>query len=180
VSIVKVGAGAGSLTSASGGISCGDDCTEQVVDGSTLEIVAVPDAGSVFGGWAGACSGRSTSCRLTVHADTTIEARFALKPRLTALRLLLTPPSPRAGASLTAKLYFRTQGEPSSQQPAVRCTAGAGGASLRLQQRRSNGRTATCTWRLPTAAAGALVRGSVQVVWQGLTTQRRFSVRAKP
>ena len=58
------------------------DCTTAVTLGSTLTIVETPDAGFVFGGWSGACSGTSRSCTLQMDDDKSATGSFR-KPRLT-------------------------------------------------------------------------------------------------
>ncbi len=77
VSINKVGAGTGTVTSSPAGIDCRATCTGQFPHGSTVNLTAAPDPGSVFAGWSGDCTGTS-SCSLTQNA--TVTATFNIAP----------------------------------------------------------------------------------------------------
>jgi hypothetical protein len=70
--------GAGTVTSSPAGISCGDDCTEVVSDGSSWTLTAAPSTGSTFAGWSGGgCTGTG-ACNVTVTTDTTVAATFTV------------------------------------------------------------------------------------------------------
>ena len=58
------------------GADCRGNCSAQYVSGSQVHLIAVPDSGAVFLGWAGACSG-SGGCDLTLDADREVSATFA-------------------------------------------------------------------------------------------------------
>ena len=62
------------------GIDCGgagDDCSELFLDGSVVNLAAIPDTGSTFGGWTGCDSTSGTSCDLTINGATRkVTARF--------------------------------------------------------------------------------------------------------
>ncbi len=45
----KAGTGTGTVTG--GGIDCGADCTEVYVEGTVLNLKAIPDADATFAGW---------------------------------------------------------------------------------------------------------------------------------
>jgi hypothetical protein len=78
VSVTREGLGQGDVTSEPAGIDCGADCTAQVAHGSTITLSAVAGAWSVFAGWSGGgCDGTGT-CALTVTADVSVTAAFAL------------------------------------------------------------------------------------------------------
>jgi hypothetical protein len=59
-----------------GGADCRSSCSGQYVAGSQVHLVAVPDPGSVFTGWAGACGG-SGGCDLSMEADRDVTAAFS-------------------------------------------------------------------------------------------------------
>jgi hypothetical protein len=81
VSVVKIGAGSGTLSSTPLGINCGATCTASFASGTQITLMATPNAGSVFSGWSGGtCSGTST-CNFTVSTATTVTASFALITR---------------------------------------------------------------------------------------------------
>ena len=61
------------------GADCRGNCSAQYVSGSQVHLVAMPDTGAVFVGWAGACSG-SGGCDITLDADRDVSATFAPPP----------------------------------------------------------------------------------------------------
>jgi hypothetical protein len=79
--------GAGSGTVSGSGIACPGTCTASYPPGTAVSLTAAPAAGSLFGGWTGACSG-SGSCAVTMNASHSIGATFV--------------PDPNRGSRLTA------------------------------------------------------------------------------
>ena len=77
VTVNKAGAGIGTVTSNPAGIDCGATCKGQFPQGSTVNLTAAPDPGSVFAGWSGDCSG-TDPCSLTRNA--TVTATFNIAP----------------------------------------------------------------------------------------------------
>ncbi len=71
----RAGSGSGAITSVPIGISCGADCDQAFTHGVLVTLTATPSAGSVFGGWGGACSG-SGPCQLTMDAARAVTASF--------------------------------------------------------------------------------------------------------
>ena len=88
LSAALTGDGAGRVTSEPAGIDCrrpsSGACSASFASGSVVQLVPAADPGSVFGGWAGACSG-SASCSVTLDRDLTVSAAFAKTPPTTAL-----------------------------------------------------------------------------------------------
>ncbi len=80
LTVSKTGAGTGTVTSSPAGIDCGPTCTHAFAHGTSVTLTATPAAGSVFTGWGGACSGTGT-CQLTMSADHSVTADFALAPK---------------------------------------------------------------------------------------------------
>jgi CSLREA domain-containing protein len=64
--------GPGRVTGA--GIDCGEDCSE-TGDG-TITLTATPEAGAVFDGWEGDCSGTG-ACTVSLDGDRSVTARFS-------------------------------------------------------------------------------------------------------
>jgi hypothetical protein len=80
LTVVRSGAGAGTVTSSPAGISCGEDCSQSYPQGSSVTLTASASAGSSFAGWSGGgCSGTGT-CVVSVNAATTVTADFTLLP----------------------------------------------------------------------------------------------------
>ncbi|MBK7191861.1 MAG: hypothetical protein IPH80_05210 [Myxococcales bacterium] len=76
LTVVKDGAGSGTVTAAPAGISCGADCTEAYAVGTVVTLTAVPAAASTFTGWSGGgCSG-TDPCVVTLFAAATVTASF--------------------------------------------------------------------------------------------------------
>jgi hypothetical protein len=58
------------------GINCPGTCTATYNPGQRITLTARPDAGLVFIGWGGACTGSGTTCTLTMNGDKTVNADF--------------------------------------------------------------------------------------------------------
>jgi len=59
------------------GISCPDDCSEGLANGTAVTLTADPDAPAcVFQGWSGDCTGSGTTCNLNMDADRNVTAAF--------------------------------------------------------------------------------------------------------
>jgi hypothetical protein len=84
LSVTRTGSGSGTVHSAPPGINCGSDCAEPYASPTPVSLTATADPGSIFTGWAGACSGPAT-CNLTMAANASVVATFA--PTATALNL---------------------------------------------------------------------------------------------
>ena len=57
VSVGRSGTGTGTVTSSPGSIDCGATCADEFLHGTAFSLTAIPDAGTVFVGWGGDCSG---------------------------------------------------------------------------------------------------------------------------
>src|SRR5438128_24597 len=61
LTVSKMGAGIGTVTSSPAGISCGATCAAAYSSGTAVTLTAAPAAGSTFSGWSGGgCSGTGT------------------------------------------------------------------------------------------------------------------------
>ncbi len=74
LTVQKAGGGAGTVASSPAGISCGSDCAESIVTGTTVALTATPAVGSVFGGWSGDAD--CSDGRVTMTAPVTCTANF--------------------------------------------------------------------------------------------------------
>jgi hypothetical protein len=87
LTVTLAGNGAGAVKSVPAGIDCGTTCSVAVTKGSSIQLVATPAVGSVFGGWSGGgCTGTG-ACTTTVTAATTVIATFTqMTPTLTVTK----------------------------------------------------------------------------------------------
>lgn len=69
--------GPGQVVATSGGITCGADCTEPFPFGFNVALSARPEAGQVFVGWGGACSGSAPTCTVNMSGPRNVTASFA-------------------------------------------------------------------------------------------------------
>lgn len=76
LTVISVGDGSGTVTSAPAGINCGTDCTEAYPVGTQVILTAAPSGTSTFTGWSGACSG-SDNCVVTMNSPQNVTATFA-------------------------------------------------------------------------------------------------------
>jgi len=79
--VTTAGTGAGRVTADVGSIDCGSDCNDDYPHGAMVELTAAADGTSTFAGWAGACSGTATTCRVTMTEARSVTATFALGER---------------------------------------------------------------------------------------------------
>ena len=80
LTVSPAGSGSGAVSSGDGQISCPTGCSHTYAAGSQVTLTASAGSGSAFAGWSGGgCSGTST-CQVTLSADTTVTATFNLVP----------------------------------------------------------------------------------------------------
>jgi hypothetical protein len=97
LSITKGGTGTGTVTSTTSGISCGATCSSVYPPNNLVSLTAVADAGSVFAGWGGACTG-TRGCAVSMTASKDVTATFNLAvPRTSTYVLTVTPAGTGAG-----------------------------------------------------------------------------------
>jgi Fe-S cluster biogenesis protein NfuA/uncharacterized protein (DUF2141 family) len=78
LSVSKNGLGTGIVASNPAGINCGAGCSASFTSGATVALEAMPDAGSTFVGWGGACTGAG-SCTVNMSQLQSVTATFALQ-----------------------------------------------------------------------------------------------------
>ncbi len=76
LTVVKSGSGSGVVSSSPSGINCGTSCTASFNDGTTVVLTATPQAGSLFDGWSGACTGKGT-CTVSMTQARSVTANFS-------------------------------------------------------------------------------------------------------
>jgi cysteine-rich repeat protein len=94
----KTGTGTGTVTSATPGIDCGSDCTENYLANTPVTLIATPDSTSTFAGWSGnpavTCPGTG-NCTVTMTQARTVTATFTIKT------FTLTVTSPGSAGTVT-------------------------------------------------------------------------------
>ncbi len=100
--VTKSGITGGKITSSAAGINCGADCAEVYKAGIQVTLAAVPDAGSKFIEWSGACSGLG-ACTITMDDDKNVNALFDIDsgPAYTELSLSVSSETILQGAAST-------------------------------------------------------------------------------
>jgi hypothetical protein len=101
------GAGSGQVTA--GALTCTTVCSAPIEEGTAVNVVAVPDAGSTFAGWSGACAGAAACTFPMGPSDATVIATFAKSVETVAPGGTATPTAtpvaggatPQPGASPT-------------------------------------------------------------------------------
>lgn len=76
LTVSRSGFGSGQIKSFEGGINCPDDCSEIYDKGLNIVLEAIPDEGSVFGGWIGDVTSTESKVVVTMDGDKNVTARF--------------------------------------------------------------------------------------------------------
>jgi alpha-tubulin suppressor-like RCC1 family protein len=79
LSVVRTGAGTGTVSSSPPGIDCGMDCSEAYASGTVVTLTASAASGSTFAGWSGCDTVSGATCTVTVDSARTATAVFDLK-----------------------------------------------------------------------------------------------------
>ena len=75
--------GSGKVTSVATGIDCGVDCVETYLPATSIVLTATADAGNVFTGWSGACTGTAPTCSVSMTSAKAVTATFKAAATLT-------------------------------------------------------------------------------------------------
>jgi hypothetical protein len=76
LTVTKAGTGTGYVYSNPGGLDCGPTCVQDYPINTNVQLFASADAGSVFTGWTGACTGSASECDVTMAAAKAVTATF--------------------------------------------------------------------------------------------------------
>lgn len=68
--------GNGTLTGTPVGLNCPTDCTEDYAAGTQVTLTPQAGSGAQFAGWSGACTGKSSTCVVTMSAAKNVVATF--------------------------------------------------------------------------------------------------------
>jgi Divergent InlB B-repeat domain len=85
LTVIQAGSGGGTVTSSPAGIDCGSSCSAVFAEGTHVTLSAVPAGQSRFEGWSGACATASTTCSVTLSADSRVTATFVALPAVSGL-----------------------------------------------------------------------------------------------
>jgi subtilase family serine protease len=107
LTIVKAGAGSGTITSGTAGISCGADCVAGFAPNSNVTLTVTPDAGSIFNGFTEAGCGTT----VTMSTDRTCTATFTTDPDL-VISAISGPAVASPGQTITLNNTVRNNGLP--------------------------------------------------------------------
>ena len=86
LTVTLVGTGGGTVTSSPAGISCQPTCSNSFASGAVVKLTAVAAKGSVFTGWAGACTGRNSTCNVTMNTTRSVTATFNISQTVNVLQ----------------------------------------------------------------------------------------------
>jgi uncharacterized protein YjdB len=79
LTVVRTGAGSGTVSSSPSGITCGADCSDTYDSGTAVTLTATAASGSTFGGWIGCETATGATCTVTMSAARTVTATFDLQ-----------------------------------------------------------------------------------------------------
>ena len=114
LSVTKAGTGAGTVTSAPAGISCGATCSANFNYGTLVTLAAVANTGSTFTGWSGGVCTGTTACAVTVNAAKSVSANFTLNTYTLAVSkvgsgtVTSTPTGINCGTTCSAPYNYNT------------------------------------------------------------------------
>lgn len=100
LTVTKGGAGSGVISDDLEEIECGTFCVARYSLGTQVTLTATPDAGSVFSGWSGACTGTG-ACTVTMDAAESVTAEFS-PPKSTPDTKPSTDTKPKSTTPITA------------------------------------------------------------------------------
>jgi len=80
LTVTTTGEGKGIILSNKAGINCGDDCSQDYLSGTQINLITRTEPGSVFGGWSGNCSGTKGHFMVVMDAPKQCQAKFDVAP----------------------------------------------------------------------------------------------------
>ena len=83
LTVTEAGGGAGTVTSDPIGIDCGSVCSTPFPTGTSVTLTATAVSGSAFTEWSGACTGKQSTCTVTMDMARSVTANFAPQETLT-------------------------------------------------------------------------------------------------
>ncbi|MBL0141429.1 MAG: VCBS repeat-containing protein [Betaproteobacteria bacterium] len=80
LTVAKSGSGGGTVSSSPAGIDCGATCTNGFANGTSVLLIATPNASSSFTSWTGCDSVASNQCTVVVNAARNVSVTFNATP----------------------------------------------------------------------------------------------------
>ena len=77
LTVTLAGTKKGSVTSSPAGINCGTTCVARFFKPQVVTLTEHPVTGHKFTGWSGACTGKTTTCKVTMTAAKSVTATFS-------------------------------------------------------------------------------------------------------
>lgn len=77
LTLKRAGSGKGTVTSSPAGINCGPTCAASFFKPQTVTLTEHPASGSKFAGWSGACTGKTTTCKVKMTKARAVTATFS-------------------------------------------------------------------------------------------------------
>jgi hypothetical protein len=112
LTVSRNGSGSGSIVTSPPGIDCGSTCAADFTHGAEVTMMAIPDIGSRFSGWGGACAG-TANCTLTMDSAKSVTATFETLGSDLSITMAAAPDPVATGGRLTYTIAVRNNG-PSS------------------------------------------------------------------
>jgi uncharacterized repeat protein (TIGR01451 family) len=108
LTVTKTGNGTGTVT-AGAAINCGNTCSANYLQGTSVSLTATPAGTSVFAAWSGACTGTDpNACGVTMNSAQSVTASFIQAPDFT-LAAASTTFNLQTGAHVTDVLTLAEQ-----------------------------------------------------------------------
>ena len=76
LTVNRSGTGIGSVSSSPSGIDCPSTCVVPYATGTSVVLTETPGIDSVFLGWGGSCSGKTTTCTVAMSAAKKVTPKF--------------------------------------------------------------------------------------------------------
>jgi alpha-tubulin suppressor-like RCC1 family protein len=130
LSVVRAGAGTGSVTSSPAGINCGADCSEPYASGTGVTLTASATGGSTLAGWSGCDTVSGATCTVTMNAARTVTATFNPPPSFVLTVTKSGTGSGTVTSSPTGISCGADCSEPYNSGTGVTLTASAAGGSI--------------------------------------------------
>lgn len=133
LSVIPVGNGSGNVTSAPSAINCGTQgsvCSRRFNANTSVNLTATAASGYAFLGWAGACSGTSPTCTLTMNRGHDAYAIFDYPLMTLTNGVALTGLASPTGAAR----YFQISVPANATQLKVEISGGSGDADLYVRR----------------------------------------------